>query len=68
MTGEQMHAMPLGRLDHGAGLVQRYGHRLLDHDMLAVARRQDGVFGMKAIRAGDPDRINIGVAAQVLGG
>ena len=45
--------------DHFFGIRNRIGNRLFNKDVLAVAGRQDGLFGMHGIGADQMDRFDV---------
>lgn len=59
LKGRQHLAARARGLRHGAGIGRAGGKGLVDHHMLARMERGDGVFGMKLVRAGDDDQIDI---------
>src|SRR3989338_7250385 len=52
--------------EHRLGLLEGNGHRLFHHDMLAALGGDDRVRRVELVRRGDPDRLDLGIFAELL--
>ena len=60
----QPRAAVAGGRDHGVGLGQGAGHRLLDQHVPARLQEGDGLGGVEGVGGGDHDRVDLRVGGQ----